>query len=186
MARAHVSLMFPSLPHRKHCFHYQFFQDGNMLTLHGREFQRKSEHASVAKILRALVLISFLRAIWANAKFCEHFHNLFFYFIPCHLTLSRVYIINFKLRKLRYINFIWKFLDNPLNYFRLELSPLVLWFQRREERRKKPLRSSWSTGPTGKVRTQQSFTFSRAPTWAPFICRSGGGSISLAEAGVKN
>ena len=44
---------FPVYHTGTHCFHYQFFQDGNMLTVHGREFLRKYQHASVAKILRA-------------------------------------------------------------------------------------------------------------------------------------
>ena len=37
-----------------------------------------------------------------------------------HAILSQVYIINFKLRKLRYIYFILKFLVNPLSYFQIK------------------------------------------------------------------
>ena len=39
-----------------------------MLTLHGREFKRKSEHASSAKILRA-------RAREHSSNFCEQFEQ---------------------------------------------------------------------------------------------------------------
>ena len=48
--RTHVSPMFPSFPHGKHFQgHFLFSRCKLSYTLHGREFQRKSEHVSTCK-----------------------------------------------------------------------------------------------------------------------------------------
>ena len=63
--------MSPSFQHGKIVIKMQI-----MLTLHGREFKRKSEHASTYKTFASTskrAHIHFLRAIRAKAKFCEHF-----------------------------------------------------------------------------------------------------------------
>ena len=97
-----------------------------------------------------------------------------------HAILSQVYIITFKLRKLRYIYFILKFVENPLNYFEIKSIQFLVSGRRRK---KKETTTGFLINWTHREGARQSFTFSRAPNCYPFICRPGVGSISLWDTG---
>ena len=95
MARACFP-MFPSFQHGKYCFQCQFLFSRCKLCLRytAGNFNENPSMRAVAKILRARASehsSNFWRAIWAKAKFCEHFQTGWDHSIPLLRTCVYCY-----------------------------------------------------------------------------------------------